>query len=172
MTNMTRALTQWCSEVPLLSTKKKLIDIYSAEWSTVLFSGGYHRRTCKTGSKHANICIFLETTLQLLSQKCQLLHFAQLKTVLLKEFQDELSKILEVCSNEKIVLIWIHMTQHVMWSCIIRYQVSHAKNYAKIDFEITLFLRQITSLLSNFPDLNIQWKVLLVIMMLTSLTNL
>jgi len=44
-------------------------------------------------------------SMQLLSQQCQLLHFAKLKKNLLEEFQDELLKILELCSDEKLVLI-------------------------------------------------------------------
>lgn len=43
--------------------------------------------------------------MQLFSQQWQLLHFAEVKTVLLEEFQDELLKILDLCSNEKIVQI-------------------------------------------------------------------
>ena len=80
--------------------------------------------------------------MQLLSQQCQLLHFAKLKKNLLEEFQDELLKILELCSDEKLVLIWIHIIQNIMWSSVTRsqHQVPRVKNYTKIDYEITLFV--------------------------------
>lgn len=160
MMNMTRAQSQW-GQRSLSSVLKRNIQIYTV-LNEVQFS--FLGDITVKHAKHMNL---FRNSIATAKALCK-------TTVLLKEFQDELLKILEVCSNEKIVLIRIHMTQHVTWSCIIRsqYQVSHAKNYAKIDSEITLFLRQISSLLSNCPDLNIQWKVLLVIMMLTSLKNL